>query len=234
MTSQTGSQGGSQGTSQTDQLLKQTELGEVIANNKGLFIGLIVAIIVGLFGYGIYQEQAKKSKLENAKLIFKFKGEKFESFKKKQLDTQSYITELKNLKLAVKGDVGILPLILESVKELEEREKGQLALDVLNISPASKNPYSEFFVINKRVELLEDMGKFKEALDSLSTISPQASQLLEEKVFLDKGRLNMKMGNFSEAKRNFEIVTGKVGQEEFVKLSRIYLQQIKEKTGAAK
>ena len=85
--------------------------------------------------------------------------------------------------------------------------------------------------MNKKVELLEDLGKFQEALNAINSLSPKASMLLEEKVFLDKGRLFMKMGNLSEAKKNFELVTTKVGQEEFVKLARIYIAEIEEKTG---
>lgn len=215
--------------SQTDEILKQTELGTFIANNKALVLGLIAVIIIGLFGNGFYREYSKKMRLENAEKINTFTNDQFEKFKAKKLDGKTYITEVTNLNKSIDHDIAILPLILLSVQEFETREDANSAMELLNLVPKVNNPYSEFFFMNKKIEILEDLGKHQEALDAINGLSPEASMLLEEKVFLDKGRLNMKMGKLEEAKKNFEIVTSKVGQEDFVKLARIYLAQINEK-----
>lgn len=217
--------------SETDEILKQTELGEFIANNKVLVIGFFVLVIVGLFSNGFYTEYKKKVRAENAVKINAFMDTKLDQFKKKTLDSKTFITEVSNLNKDLGNDIAILPLILFGVEEFEKRAEAQNAMELLNLAPAMSNPYSEFFYINKKVEILEDLGKFQEALTTINSLSPKASMLLEEKVFLDKGRLQMKMGNLAEAKKNFELVTAKVGQEEFVKLARIYLAEIEEKAG---
>lgn len=217
--------------SETDELLKQTELGEFIANNKPLVFGLIALVIIGLFGNGFYREHAKKARAENAAKINSFTNSEFQNFKDKKLDGKTLITEIGKLNKELGQDIAILPLILFGVEEFEKRADSQSAMELLNLAPKMDNPYSEFFFMNKKVELLEDLGKFQEALNAINSLSPKASMLLEEKVFLDKGRLFMKMGNLSEAKKNFELVTTKVGQEEFVKLARIYIAEIEEKTG---
>lgn len=229
MTSQTTTP--NQTKSETDELLKQTELGEFIANNKVLVFGFLALVIIGLFGNGFYRQYNEKVRAEHAAKINTFIGSKFEDFKAKKLDSKTFITEVGNLNQELGSDIAILPLILLGAQEFEKRSEPSNAMELLMIAPKMDNPYSEFFLMNKRVEVLEDLGKFQEALNAINTLSPKASMLLEEKVFLDKGRLNMKMGNLDEAKKNFELVTAKVGQEDFVKLARIYLAEIAAKTG---
>lgn len=217
--------------SETDELLKQTELGEFIANNKALVFGLFALVLIALFGNGFYREYSKKKRAENAAKINSFTNTKFQDFKDKKLDGKTLITEISNLNKELGNDIAILPLILFGVEEFEKRADSDSAMKLLSLAPKMDNPYSEFFFMNKKVEILEDLGKFQEALNAINTLSPKASMLLEEKVFLDKGRLFMKMGNMAEAKKNFELVTAKVGQEEFVKLARIYIAEIEAKTG---
>jgi predicted negative regulator of RcsB-dependent stress response len=217
--------------SETDEILKQTELGEFIANNKALVFGLLALIIIALFGNGFYREYKDKVRAENAAKINTFINTKFEDFKGKKLDGKTFITDVRNLNKDLGNDIAILPLILFGVEEFEKRADANSAMELLTLAPKMDNPYSEFFYMNKKVEILEDLGKFQEALNAINTLSPKASMLLEEKVFLDKGRLFLKMGNTAEAKKNFELVTGKVGQEDFVKLARIYLAEIEAKTG---
>lgn len=217
--------------SETDEILKQTELGEFIANNKFLVIGVVALLIIGLFANGFYSEYKTKARAANAAKINDFIGANLEQFKTKKLDSQTFITQVKSLNKDLGNDIAILPLLLYGVEEFEKRSEAENAMALLNIAPKMTNPYSEFFFINKKVEILEDLGKFQEALAAVNSMSPNASMLLEEKVFLDKGRLNMKIGNMGEAKKNFELVTAKVGQEEFVKLARIYLAEIEAKAG---
>ena len=107
--------------SETDELLKQTELGEFIANNKPLVFGLIALVIIGLFGNGFYREHAKKARAENAAKINSFTNSEFQNFKDKKLDGKTLITEIGKLNKELGQDIAILPLILFGVEEFEKR-----------------------------------------------------------------------------------------------------------------
>ncbi|MGB0453066.1 MAG: tetratricopeptide repeat protein [Bacteriovoracaceae bacterium] len=212
--------------------LNGTALGAFIAKNRYLVIGLVVVLIVGIFGYGILNEQKKKGLAHNAQLIYDFEQKYYAPLRDKKVAAEEVLTELKKLHGIVKSDPSLLPLMIRLADRFEKLEDLKSAEAVLSLQEFKKNPYREFFYRNRKAEVLEDQGKMQEALQELNKMSPQASMLLEEKVFLDKGRLNLKLGKLAEAEKVLKLLTEtkEVRQEEFVRLAQIYLEEIKAKS----
>lgn len=209
-----------------DRQLSQTELGSFVARHKGGFIALLIIIALSIVGFGIYSVRSMKLDDANAAKVFAFTDGPLKEFRDKKIDLAKVSEDFAILMNEVGSFNGAVPSALELSDLFIERGHKDEALKVLVEMGSIKNPVSKYFVNLRLAALYEDLGKNDEAIASLEALL-NGPKLLEEKVYLDLGRLYLVKGDKEKAKRNFEYVEKNMAQEEFKKLAKYYLSTMK-------
>ncbi|EQC48984.1 tetratricopeptide repeat protein [Bacteriovorax sp. BSW11_IV] len=205
-----------------DGQLQQTELGSFIARHKGGFLILVIAIVFGIIGYGIYSVRASKAEEVNAGKVFAFSNTTFKDFKEGKVDAAKVSEDFAILMNEVGSFNGAIPTALEVSDALLAKGLKEDALKTLVELGTVKNVISKYFVNLRLAAIYEDLGQTDKAIISLEELL-NGPKLLEEKVYLDLGRLYLAKGDKDKARRNFEYVEKNMAQEEFKKLAKYYL-----------
>lgn len=217
--------GPKQGTS-VDDLLQETALGAFISRFKIPLIILMVALVAGVIGYGIYTSQTRERNLYNAAEIYAFEQKQVAELKAGTLSAAAFSEAFSSLAERLDAPAEMAALTLSSADLLAASGNPAEALQVLTHAQEMDSPYVQFFVGLREMALLEDQGQTEAAIKVGEGLLASQVKLLEEKIYLDLGRLYQKSGNTQMAIQSFEYLKDKVGQAEFKKLADIYLKEL--------
>lgn len=216
-------------TRDVDEVLKETELGSFIAKNKGIVIGAVVGILIAIIGHGFYKQAEVSTNDAYNEKLFNFEKMELTNYVEDKTKVQELIAAVDKLHSEM-GSYSGLTLILFSVSdELVKNGDLENALAILQKANTLADPYTTYFLVSRKAAILEDLKRPSEALAELEAMPDASKKLLEGKVYLDMGRLQLEVGDTARAKASFEYLQDKVVQDEFSKMAKYYLYQIDKK-----
>lgn len=213
--------------SSAHQAFDQGDMGSWIEKNKNLAIGILILILVGIAGYGILMNQAGKSKDKNDNSIYDFTTQGLVAFDKKEIDSNALVEKFNTLSNDVGNYSGLFPAAINVSDALFSKGKRKQAIEVLKFSQSKfKDAYQVYLISSRLATMLEDEGQVDEAITILENLSSTNLKVLEEKTYLDLGRLYLDKGNSEKAKASFQYVVDNGKENEFVKLAKLYLAEL--------
>ncbi len=214
-----------QGTS-VDELLQDTALGTMISRNKVPLIILLVLIVAGVVGYGVYSSKMKERSLEVAGDLYAFEQKELADLQAGKMSAAAFADSFSNLANRLGSPDEMAALALTSADVLSDAGQPAEALKVLSFAEKMSSPYVKFFTGLREMALLEDQGQNEAAIKVGESLLSSKVKLLEDKIYLDLGRLYQKVGNREMAISSFKYLKEKIGQAEFKKLADIYLGEL--------
>ena len=88
------------------------------------------------------------------------------------------------------------------------------------------NDQAAYFLRMRAAVLAENLNKLDEALKHLNTLISGSIKYMEDKIYLDLGRLQLKTGDTEKAKSSFQHVIDNGKEEEFKKMAKLYLSEL--------
>lgn len=213
--------------SQTNEMLEQTELGHTIAKYKVPFIAIIALIIVGIIGYGFYTTQKEKTEQAYAVAIYQFDKSTFGDLTEGKLKIAPYLDKFNLLSKDVSYFKGLFPLLIKTVDHLISKKEYGTADTLLNeFKPHLDNSAMTFLVNSRHAVILENSGKAKEAIDVLEGMIKSGQKMMESKVYFDLGRLYLTVNDKQKAKTNLQYAIDNTTDDNLKKLAQVYLGEI--------
>lgn len=210
-----------------DDQLKQTEIGEWIAENKNLAISLVVIIVLAVIGWGVYQMQLESSNNEKAGVVFKFTESSLKQFNDKKIDAAALVAAHSKLHKDVSGFKGLFATDLLVADQLMAKGNNNEAKAVLEKTITLAEDAVQAYLVRARLAVVyEDLGEYKNAISVLEEVNNSQVKLMEAKTYLDLGRFYLAIGQKDKAKVNFEYVLNNMAQDEFAKLAKLYLSEM--------
>ena len=215
-----------QGTS-LDDSLKQTELGNVILENKNLVISLVVLLLFGVVGYGVYTNQVEKSNNKNANTLYVTETGSFKKFKEKSLGAPEMVGEMERLSKELGSFKGFGPFAIQVADEMMAQGAQGEAKTVLGLAQTnSGNALIKYLSSMRMAVVMENLGDIDGAINELESLLNAKERYMEGKVYLDLGRLYLKKGNQEKAKSNLEHAVEVAKEDEFKKLAKLLLGEL--------
>lgn len=211
-----------------EQSLNKTDLGHSIYEHRKLLLIALLALVLGTVGYTIWKQNHQASQQEAAVKVFEFQTKVWAEAKTSKISVDDLMKSYNELSDDVKSATLMLPVAMEMSKFLYDQNKLQDADYVLfpyNLSKIS--PITATFVAFQRSVILEAQGKADEAISLLKIVAQNKDALFKAKLFLEIGRLSLVKGDKTEAKTNFEYVINNYPNDEYAKLAKLYLAEIK-------
>ena len=210
-----------------DDQLKQTEIGEWIAENKNLAISLVVVVVLAVIGWGVYQMQLDSSNNEKAGVVFKFTESSLKEFNDKKINAAALIVAHSKLHKDVSGFKGLFATDLLVADQLMANGKNMEAKSVLEKTLKLADDAVQAYLVRTRLAVAyEDLGEYKNAIAVLEEVNNSKVKLMESKTYLDLGRYYLAVGQKDKAKVNFQYVLNNMAQDEFAKLAKLYLSEM--------
>lgn len=211
-----------------EQSLNKTDLGHTIYEYRKLLMAVVVAVVVGTVGFVIWKQSVQSAHNEAAIEIFDFQTKVWNEAKAQKIPVDELMSLYRALPAQAKSAPLMLPLALEMSKFLFEQGKLTEADEVLNSFDAAKgSPITGTFVAFQRSVVLESLGKNEEAVAILETVAQNKDSILKPKLYLEIGRLSLAKGNKEKAKTSFEYVVNNYPNDEYAKLAKLYLSEVK-------
>lgn len=207
------------------QTLDKTDLGHTIYENRKIFFGLIVAVLVGVTGFFTWKQAQKSAALENSVKVFEFQSGVWSDVKTGKAEPTALVKAFEGLDEKVKTAPAMIPVALEMGKFLYEKGLFNEADAVLSKVGAT-HPVSTFFVAMQRAVILEKMGKVDEAIKILEPLAQGKEALMPAKISIDLGRLYLAKGEKAKAQTQFDYVLSSFPNDEQAKLAKLYLAQL--------
>ena len=208
-----------------EQSLNKTDFGHVIYENRKTFIGIILAILVGLAAFVLWR-QSKKSQSHDVSIqVFEFRTKTWEGAKDGKIAIPELLKQFEALNKDVQSAPVMVPVALEMGKFLFEKGSLNEAEAILSKVQVS-HPVSAFFVGMQRSVILEKLGKVPEAILVLENLAKDKDVLMSAKVNLELGRLNLLNGEKGKAQTHFEYVINTFPNDEQAKLAKLYMAKL--------
>lgn len=209
-----------------EQMLKETELGDFLSRHRTSAIALVILILVGVFGYGIFNSMNEKKIDKVSSTIFEFESTSLKNLKDKKLKPDAFMTQFNLLQKDFGSYAGAISIVLESSIELKKQGANSQALEVLKTGSKIKGEYSKYIIALHLAAALEDSKDFSGAIVVLEKLTNSKIEASRAKIYLDLGRLNLLSGDKEKAKVNFTYVIENLQDKEMTKLAKIYLSEI--------
>ncbi len=219
--------GPKQGTS-IDEALGQTELGSWISQNKAPVISALALIVLGIFGYGVWNHFNTEKENKYADALHTVVSEKITPFQEGKVTAEELTKEFTAAWQEMGSFAGAAPYVIQVVDALTA--KGNYKEAYALISDADKrieNPQLNYFINVRAAVLAEDLGKKEQAIAHLKKIVGSGVKYFEGKVYLDLGRLYLETGDKEKAKASFQYVIDEGSEVQFKKMARLYLDELK-------
>lgn len=208
-----------------EQSLNKTDFGHTLYENRKLFIGLIVAILVGIMGF-VFWKQSKKSQSQEVSVkVFEFRTKTWAGAKEGKVAIPELVKQFDGLEKDVQSSPAMVPLALEMGKFLADKgalNEAESVLGKVNVT----HPVTSFFVAMQRAVILEKLNKIPEAIAVLEGLAKDKEVLMAAKVNLDLGRLNLINGEKGKAQTHFEYVINTFPNDEQAKLAKLYMAKL--------
>lgn len=207
-----------------------TDINQFVQKNIVAIVIVLLLIAAGIVGYGFYGQKAMKVNDRLSGMIFDFREKELTDLKDKKLEATAFMTKLRDLQGQVKDYRGLLPVLIQASDFLLSEGKNAEALEVLKMAQSNYNtPYINYLVNIRLAAVYEDLGQLNEAIATLEEVNATGLKFLEDKIYLDLGRLYRKTGDLEKAKMSFQYVVTNMAQDEFKQLARIYLDEMAQK-----
>jgi predicted negative regulator of RcsB-dependent stress response len=206
-----------------------TGLAHFIIQHRIFFISFVVAIIVGILGWGLYRQQLTEKEGELRALNAQFEQKELKDLKTKQMTPSAFLAAFQSLAEKNGRFEGLLPVLLESADTLLDLNADQEATQLLKIGESKfskSNPYANYFISIRLAAAYENTGQIPLAIEILEQLNLQKIKLLESKVSLDLGRLYMLQNNKEKAQTYFRQVIENFAVAELARIARIYLEKM--------
>ncbi|MFZ4714880.1 MAG: tetratricopeptide repeat protein [Bacteriovoracaceae bacterium] len=214
-----------------DQTFNKTDFGHFVATNKSLVIGLLVFFLVGALGYSFYRSNAEEAHEKSMNEIFTFSQTKLKDFQTKKISKDDVLAAYKGLDAKVMKSQGMFTLSTELAMAL--RDQGEAAAAVSILAPVldnfSSSNYAYYFISANLAVLYEENNELDKAISSLENLTKAKVKVMEAKTYFDLGRLYKTKNDLSNARLNFNYVVSNFAQDDFAKLSKIYLMEMEAK-----
>jgi len=210
-----------------DKELKATSFGAWIAENKSLSISVIVLILVGVIGFGIFNHFQTKKNNEYAGVLFEFSQNELSQFREDKLDASSLVAKYNEVSSEMGSFDGAASFSIEVIDSLMDKGNNEQAYQLATQSlDKISNAQAQYFIGMRAAVLAENLGKDQEALGHLNSLISSSVKYMEDKIYLDLGRLQFKTGDSEKAKSSFQHVIDNGKEEEFKKMARLYLSEL--------
>lgn len=205
--------------------LNKTEIGSFLAHNKALVIVLVIGILVGVLGYGAYNSIQSSNEKAAANALHTYEINTLDKYVAGALPVDQALSEFKAQKTE-HGNMGaVFTVGLSAFDAMFAKKDFKAAAEIVS-SLEAKNQYQTFMLGIRRAAVYEEAGELDKAISELELVLATKLQVMEDKLYLDLGRLQMKKGNKAEAKKNFEMLNKIKSQNIFKSLAQYYLQQL--------
>ncbi len=207
--------------------LNSTEMGSFISRHLALVVGLVILLVLGIFGYGLYSYQASQKNQVHAETLYRFQQAEMAAFTAGETSVAEFMEKLKGIQMEVGSFDGLASTVIQVSDELLKRGQWEEALVAIQmISKHKSNPYLHFFIATREAAALEDLGRYQDAVVVLEGLRSSPVKLMEDKLYLDLGRLYLKLDDKEKARLSFEHVSTTMAQSEFATLAKLYLQEL--------
>jgi predicted negative regulator of RcsB-dependent stress response len=214
-----------QGTN-VDEVLKQTELGAFIAEHKVTVLGIIVLLIAGVIGFGVYQQFSNTRSTEFDDKLYAFEQGALKDFIENKINDEEMVKRFLETRAPMGNYIGAQPVTLGISDLLIEKGHKDRALPLVEGVFQNGSAYLRDLAGFRLSALYEDLGKNDEAIKVLEAMAASSVKLMEEKVYLDLGRLYLARGDKEKASGQFQYVIDNSQEVEFTKIARLYLSEI--------
>lgn len=210
-----------------EQTLNKTDFGHVLFENRKIFLGLLVAILVGVTGYTLWKQSSQSAALEEAVKVFEFQKNTWAQAKEGKTTPQDLVKAFEALDAKTQTSAAMIPVMLEMGKFLTEKGLATEAEAILS-KGSTNEPVAKFFLNLQRSVVLEKLGKIDEAIAVLEAISGDKNKdaIMPAKVGTELGRLYLLKGEKSKAKIQLENVVATYPNDSEAKVAKLYLGQI--------
>jgi predicted negative regulator of RcsB-dependent stress response len=210
-----------------EQTLNRTDLGHVIYENRKIFFGILIAILVGATGFVLWKQGQKSAALETSVKVFEFQNNTWANVKTGKSGVPELVKSFENLDANVRSAPVMLPIVLEIGKFLYEKGQFQEAETILSQATSSaKHPVASFFLSMQRAAILEKLGKTDEAISVLEPVAQSKEVLMPARVSLELGRLYLAKGEKGKAQTQFDYILSTFPNEAEAKMAKLYLSQL--------
>ncbi len=211
-----------------DQILDESNLQGFIAKNKAAFIGLIVLIVAGVIGFGIYNHYNDKSQTAFNSKIYTFETTTLKTYMSAPTDPNAVAAGMDQLAKEMGDYLGLVPVVIKTSDALVANNHLAEAKKVLAVGEnAADNDYARYYILSRKAAVLEDLGDNQGAIDVLLKLNSQSTKIFEAKNYVDLGRLYLKVGDKEKARSSFQYVVENAKEEaEFVKVAQLYLAKL--------
>ena len=215
-----------QGTS-IDEALGQTELGSWIGQNKAPVLSALALLVLGIFGYGIFNHFQTEKHDKFANSLHTLVNEKLGPFREGKVSSEELVSSFNKSWAEMGSFEGAAPFVIQVADALVSKKKYAEAYALISEADTRiENPQLNYFFNIRAAALAEDLGKKKEAIAHLKKIVGGGVKYFEGKIYLDLGRLYRDTGDNAKAKSSFEYVIEKGKEVEFKKMARLYLEEL--------
>jgi hypothetical protein len=186
---------------------------------------IFFAIVSAVIGIGTWKHfENKKKEIYSAKL-FEFNKNTFEDFKNLKIPEKLFVESFGILADDIDSYGGIYITGLKGSDILIERGKKEEALNILTILKNKfwDGPLKKYFIGIRLAAVYEDLEAPRRSIDILEELLKSPAKILENKLYLDLGRLYKKVGDLEKSKRNLQYVVDNSVEGEIKKLASLYL-----------
>lgn len=208
-----------------EQTLNKTDFGHVLFENRKVFFGFLIAIMVGALGFVFWKQSQQSAALKHSEEVFKFQNETWTNAKAGKMTPAELVTSFKKLDSNIQSSPIMVPVALDMGKFLFEKGAFNEAEEILS-NVNTKNDTLNFFVGLQRAVLLEKMNNVDGAIAVLEKLNSVKDGLMPQKVSLDLGRLYLAKGEKAKAQSQFETVINTYPNDEQAKVAKLYLSQL--------
>jgi predicted negative regulator of RcsB-dependent stress response len=210
-----------------EQTLNKTDLGHVIYENRKIFFGAVIALLVGITGFLLWKQQQKASANETSVKVFEFQSGIWSDVKSGKTGIPELVKAFEGLDEKTQSAPVMVPVVLDMGKYLYDKGNYAEADAILSkVTGKITHPVSAFFVSMQRAAILEKTGKVDEAIAVLEPLAQQKDGLMPAKTSIELGRLYLLKGEKGKAQTQFEYVTSTFPNDEQAKLAKLYIQQL--------
>ncbi len=195
--------------------------------NAPTLIVTVIIVIVSLFSWGYWNHFLQQRYNTGANSIYQFELNDFASLKRKKEDFAIFLRSFEDLYARYKNHGRVVALGLEISDYLRSIEKNDEAVNVLKTIEKNGLEKLQHYMVNTRMAALQEAkGLTNEAIASLEELIESSVLFLEEKIYLDLGRLYLNINRKEKASMYFQYVIDKGKDNDILKTAKIFLSEM--------